>query len=181
MFDRPARFDHLLPFYIVKQHLEKSLAARIQDYENRLHKTWLERSWAYLTTSYGEAGYLRTQKFIAALNKAQTTQEILEIIKLPEYQEGQHLKSILHSAAVFACGFNEEHINVFQADLIIAKELSENFHDKARFHDYYKNISTYIFTLICSSPDYGRALLFTIDKRLEKHICMQELAGKNHS
>lgn len=152
----------LMPLDKAKECFTQRLSPRIKIYEDRLKKPWIQQSWEYCTTSYGENGYERTKNFLQTMEVISSTEKLIDLTNLPEYNKEGKLQLLLRLAVLTICGYTDDHIR-FMEDVHNTMKGKHEFVTMAEF-DVTKSISyveavATVYKKIIDSPDYGQKAL----------------------
>lgn len=175
MFGRRIETDHLMSIDRAKECFIKLLTPRVEAYEQRLKKPFYERGFEYLKTSYGEEGYKRTKLFLSAMSGVHRSEELINLTKQPLYQEGCQMPVLLKLAAIEVCGFQSEHMDLIERDLLQEIMYKTSTYEKLRLLMLREEAIDSIYQCVISSPNYGRDYLLELNSRLDGVPCCREM------
>jgi hypothetical protein len=94
-----------------KQQLRDALNPRIEAYRARLRKPWYDRWAERLSTNFGEAGYIRTVKFLQEMENIRSTAALVQFMGQPRFHEGEKMSAILKNNLLSMAGVTTEQID----------------------------------------------------------------------
>lgn len=177
MLERKKEPDHLETLVEAKRYFRKLLMPRIENYELRLKRPWLERGLQYIQTSYGKEGYDRTKNFLDDMDsgKVTRTEDLIELTTRDKYQQGNQFPHILQCAVLRVCKFDSRHVELVKDYLIEERQKQHraSVHIALSLATFGADAKFHIYQKIVKSKDYGNSYLNHLNKILANKAARQ--------